>query len=489
MKAIPYLTDCGASARPASAGSQNLFLVEGESDSLTLWLHGFTAVGIPGASNCALLQAPHLAGFGRVSIVHENDQGGETFERGCVGRLAQLEFRGQVRALEMARANVKDPNELHVKWKNQPQIFKSEFGALVEMARSVDIPIVGLEVFDASAIQEKSVEWLWPFRLPLAKLVLFVGHPGLGKSFTALEIAARISDGGSWPDGSSNGAIGRTIVFSAEDAMEDTIVSRLISQRADRRQILLCKRIREADESGEIVRRGFTLTRDLPHLERLLDAYPDTRLVIIDPVSAYTGRTDTHKNAEMRTEVLDPLSELAERRGVTILAISHWNKGAGNSLERVSGSIAFPAAARQVWGFTADPENPSRTLMLFGKSNVGPRMPGLAFGIAEVDGRVTLTWESGDVDCKLDDALRQERGDSKSDADKSAQACELIHEMCANGEVLSDDLKNRAKELRISATVLWEARKQLGCKARKAGYGGKWWVSLPASGNGANGAA
>ena len=37
--------------------------------------------------------------------------------------------------------------------------------------------------------------------------------------------------------------------------------------------------------------------------------------------------------------------------------------------------------------------------------------------------------------------------------------------------------------------LLWEARKQLGCKARKAGYGGKWWVSLPASGNGANGAA
>lgn len=408
-------------------GVQDLFLEEGESDWLTLKLHGFTGLGIPGAANTALLQKPEIRSFAHIFILKENDEGGATFERGCVARLAHLEYRAQVHIVEMARANVKDVNDLHVKFLNEPGAFASEFGALVEMARIapvVELPIVGLEAFDASMVQERKVEWLWSNRIPRAKLTLLVGAPGLGKSFSALEIAARVSDRGLWPDGAFNGTIGRTIVFSAEDDLEDTIVARLIAQKADLTNVTVCRRIREMNESGEMTRRGFNLARDLPHLERLLDTCPDTRLVIIDPVSAYAGRTDTHKNAEMRTEVLDPLSEMASRRSVAVIAITHWNKGSGGSLERVSGSIAFPAAARQVWGFVADPDDAMRTLMLFGKSNVGPRVAGLAFRISEIDGRATLTWEAGDVDQKLDDVLRQERGDAKDEMGKLEQACD-----------------------------------------------------------------
>jgi putative DNA primase/helicase len=167
---------------------------------------------------------------------------------------------------------------------------------------------------------------------------------------------------------------------------------------------------------------------------------------------------------------------------VAVIAITHWNKGSGGSLERVSGSIAFPAAARQVWGFAADPEDATRTLMLFGKSNVGPRVAGLAFRISEIDGRATLTWEAGDVDKRLDDVLRQERGDAKDDTGKMARACDLIREMCASGEVLSTDIEKRGQELGISARTLFTARKEfLHCKARKEGFGkdGKWWISLP----------
>jgi putative DNA primase/helicase len=50
-------------------GAHDLFLVEGESDALTLWLHGFTALGVPGSDNCKLLQAPHIAGFLRIFIL------------------------------------------------------------------------------------------------------------------------------------------------------------------------------------------------------------------------------------------------------------------------------------------------------------------------------------------------------------------------------------------------------------------------------------
>jgi hypothetical protein len=185
----------------------------------------------------------------------------------------------------------------------------------------------------------------------------------------------------------------------------------------------------------------------------------------------------------MRTEVLDPLSEMAERRGLAVIAITHWNKGGGNPLERVSGSIAFPAAARQVWGFTADPEDATRTLMLFGKSNLGQRVSGLAFRISEVDGRATLAWEAGDVDKRLDDVLRQERGEKENDVAKVQRACDFIRELCADGrEVLTTEIEERGREVGISTRTLFRARKDfLHCRARKEGFGkdGRWWISLP----------
>ena len=37
------------------------------------------------------------------------------------------------------------------------------------------------------------IEWLWPNRIPLGKVTLLVGDPGLGKSLLALDLAAIVS--------------------------------------------------------------------------------------------------------------------------------------------------------------------------------------------------------------------------------------------------------------------------------------------------------
>jgi len=464
-------------------GVEDLFLVEGESDSLTLWAHDMTAIGIPGADNCKILQLPHVAGFQQVFIVRENDHGGEVYEKGCTSRLAELEFQGQVAVVEMEKAAVKDANELHVKMLTDPGGFESEWGALVEMARPVELPIVGLETFNASDVHERPLHWLWTGRIPLGKLVLFVGHPGLGKSFAALDLVARLSTGAMWPDGSPNGQIANSIVFSAEDSIEDTIVPRLSELSAAKGHVVLARRLREANESGEIIRRSFNLARDLPHLERTLDRNPETRLVVIDPVSAYMGRVDSHKNAEVRTDVLDPLAELAERRNVTVLAVTHFNKGsAGNSLERISGSVAFPAAARVVWGFARDPEDTNRRLMLFGKSNVGPEMPGLAFRIVGTDnGRATIEWIKGEIAENLNDVLRREQEAQKdaSGGSKLEIAKSIWREMLATGPRPVTEIEDRARERNISETTLKRARWELGVKCSKKGFTGPWTAFPP----------
>ena len=83
----------------------------------------------------------------------------------------------------------------------------------------------------------------------------------------------------------------------------------------------------------------------------------DVALVIIDPVSAYLGRTDSHNNSEVRA-VLSPLSRLAEKHNAAVVCVTHLNKGTGsNAVYRTTGSLAFGAAARMVLVIGKDPNN------------------------------------------------------------------------------------------------------------------------------------
>jgi putative DNA primase/helicase len=49
-------------------------------------------------------------------------------------------------------------------------------------------------------LQPQSLDWLWPNRIPLAKLTLLIGDPGLGKSLLAADLAARVTTAAPWPD-------------------------------------------------------------------------------------------------------------------------------------------------------------------------------------------------------------------------------------------------------------------------------------------------
>jgi hypothetical protein len=90
-----------------------LYIVEGESDTLTLWFHGLPALGIPGAGAAKCLCADHLAGITKAYISREPDRGGPTFVEGVVARLRSLHWQGEAFELTMPDGT-KDPNELHL---------------------------------------------------------------------------------------------------------------------------------------------------------------------------------------------------------------------------------------------------------------------------------------------------------------------------------------------------------------------------------------
>ena len=91
-------------------------------------------------------------------------------------------------------------------------------------------------------IQPTKIDWLWPNRIPVGRISLLVGRPGVCKSLLTCELAARVSKGESWPDNSENQK-GSAIFITDEDGAGDTIRPRLDSFGANGSKIHLLRGI------------------------------------------------------------------------------------------------------------------------------------------------------------------------------------------------------------------------------------------------------
>ena len=105
-------------------------------------------------------------------------------------------------------------------------------------------------------VTPEPVRWLWPGRIPLGKLSILDGDPGLGKSLITLDLAARVSAGRPMPDGTLpdlDGPAG-VVLLTAEDDPADTIRPRLDAAGADCSRIVLLKDVVETIVGGEKVK-------------------------------------------------------------------------------------------------------------------------------------------------------------------------------------------------------------------------------------------
>ncbi len=241
-----------------------------------------------------------------------------------------------------------------------------------------------LKVYNLQDVVPKQITWLWPGRLPVGKFCMLAGDPGLGKSYMTLDIAARISLGGKWPDG-GDVPLGNVLIISVEDGLEDTIAPRLILLGADLSRIRYIGPTVESDTE----RKGFNLQDHLQLLEEEILKFQAT-LLILDPVLAFTGNKDTHKSSDVRA-VMAPLAEMADATGCTIEAIIHLNKKSGefNSIYRLTGSLDFAAAARSVMVVGKHPDIEGRRVFAPVKMNLSAMPASLEYSFLE-DG--TFAW-------------------------------------------------------------------------------------------------
>ena len=235
----------------------------------------------------------------------------------------------------------------------------------------------------ASAITPKAVEWIWQGRIARGKHTALAGEPGTSKSTLLAEIVACITTGREWPCNEGRPPHkGRVLMLSAEDDAADTIVPRLIAADADLDAVEIVDAVR--DKNGQ---RSLNLAADIAELEKAIIKFGDVVLITIDPISAYLGKTDSHKNSEVRG-VLEPLQKMAERTGVAVVSVTHFSKqGGGNgrpkALHRFMGSIAFTAAARMAFAVIEDQDDANRRLLLHVKNNLAAPPQGLAFTVVQ----------------------------------------------------------------------------------------------------------
>jgi putative DNA primase/helicase len=346
----------------------------------------------------------------------------------------------------------------------------------------------------AADVTPQPVEWLWPGRIAIGKLTLIAGEAGLGKSQVSIAMAAAITTGGDWPCGEGRAPQGDVVILSAEDGAADTVVPRLMAAGADRHRVHLVSAVGDDDRK---TRRAFDLSVDVALLERKISELDNGRLIIIDPISSYLGqKVDSHVNAAVRA-VLEPVSEMAARLRVAIVAITHPPKGTGTTaINRFIGSIAFVAAARGAFMVTRDTDDETRRLFLPVKSNLAPVGNGLAFRLEQRiigDPRQSIVassvaWESERVTMTADQALAAADAQGSGDRTEAAEAEEFLRDLLACEPVAAAHVKREATAAGLSWATVRRAQKRLGIRpTRRAesgdGLGGRghWYWSLPST--------
>ncbi len=367
-----------------------------------------------------------------------------------------------------------------------PDATSEDVAALVEKARaadrSVDIPPRRLVSTRASDITPEAVQWLWAGRLAIGKHTCIAGEPGTGKSQLSVAIIAAVTTGGEWPCGEGRPKAGSVIILSAEDGAADTIVPRLMAAGADLRRVHIVSSVIETDGKG---RRSFNLQSDIELLERKIAEIGDAVLVIIDPVSSYLGKTDSHKNSEVRG-VLEPFSDMADRKRVAILSVTHFSKsGAGSTmkaLHRFIGSIAFTGAPRAAFAVIDDAENEGRKLFLHAKNNLAAIPQGLAFRLEQtiVAENIVVSrvcWESDPVNTTADQAMAAEASGTGGRS-AAAEAEEFLSDLLAAGPLPQKEVKAAAEGAGLAWATIRRAKDRLGIKPHKAGMDGGWLWGL-----------
>jgi len=384
----------------------------------------------------------------------------------------------QVGGIVAVSGDVKDFNDVHER--NGLPMVK----AMIERALETPAaqPVEGVRLLRADEIQPENVNWVWQGWLARRKLHLIAGASGTGKTTIALALAARITAGGLFPDG-TRASPGSVVMWSSEDDIADTLVPRFQANGGDRSRLHFVIGLTEGGKQ-----RPFNPATDMDALAAQVRKIPDVSLIVIDPmVTVVQG--DSHKNSEVRRG-LQPAIDLAAEANAVLIGITHFSKNTQNRdpLERICGSIAFGAVPRVVLGTIRhrDDSRPRRLVRV--KVSNGKDGDGFEYTLRQeplpndpgICGQMVVWGDflQGTARDLLDE-LEAIGGDATGAPVQAAAEAWLLQAL-ANGPVATSDLMAAAEAEGISKITLRRAKDRLAVKVGKSsGKNAPWVWELP----------
>ena len=351
------------------------------------------------------------------------------------------------------------------------------FGVRLDTDQETDVSLT-----TANAVRPEPIQWLWPGWLAKGKVHLLAGAPGTGKTTVSVALAATITQGSLWADGSV-APQGDVLIWSGEDDIQDTLLPRLMAAGADLSKVHF---ITSTFKDGSSY--PFDPSTDMDFLSEKIALLPtQPALLIVDPiVAAVSG--DSHRNAEVR-RALQPLVDLAALRHCAVLGISHFSKGSQGKdpVDRVTGSLAFGALARVVMATARLPEGGplgDKRIMVRAKSNIGDDGQGFVYDLEvtePVEGieATRVTWgEALDGNARellgmADPAPEDGEGESRSDVES------FVRGILADGPVTAKQMKADADGAGYSWPQVKRAASRLKVEKRKEGFDRGWVWALP----------
>jgi putative DNA primase/helicase len=330
-----------------------------------------------------------------------------------------------------------------------------------------------------SEIAPIAIRWLWHGWLAEGKLEILAGAVSTGKTTIAIALAATITSGGRWPDGTQAEA-GDVLVWSGEDDPEDTLLPRFLAAGGVRERVHFVKGVIEQGKP-----RAFDPSTDMRALALAAQSITSLKMIIVDPVVLMVAG-DSHKNTEVRRS-LQPLADLASAGSCVALGITHLTKGTvgRDPVERVTGSLAFAAGPRLAL-MAAQPIEPEQKRRLVRiKSNIGPDGDGFEYNLTQepLSGWDGLSGQRVLWGNPLTGPARELLNDiempKNDDAPKLSGAVRFLLTLLADGPVPVAKIREEADAAGHSWATLRRAHDELGVVTGKDGFSVGWSWRLP----------
>jgi hypothetical protein len=210
--------------------------------------------------------------------------------------------------------------------------------------------------------EPKPTEWLIEGRVPAGTFVVVSGRPGAMKSLWTSWLAAEVSQH-------------HAVLFSNQEDSEDETWKRLTFAGARERRIHL-PTVRDFPGGFPVI------PRDLDKLERKIKQMR-LRLIVMDAAKQHFG-VSMYNDQAIR-QALTPLKQMLERTGCTVVFVDHLRKKVPKNahvLEAFAGGgSGLTAAARWLYAFGPNPEDPDERILAPAKVNNGQSKTSVSYTV------------------------------------------------------------------------------------------------------------